>query len=58
MSRLDWHNVGGALSVSALVVGIGAAFLIDGMEPAALVGTVPGILYGLACYFIDKGEMK
>lgn len=45
MSRAAWLELGAVLSVSALWLGIFAAFLIDGMDWAAAVGTIPTWAY-------------
>lgn len=58
MRPVDWHSVGGFLSVSAMVTGIGAAFLIDGMEPAVFVGTIPSFVYGAACFIHNRSRKK
>ena len=53
MSRADWIEAAGFLSMCAMVLGAACAFLIDGMEPAAFVGTLPGIAFVVACHFFD-----
>lgn len=45
MTRTDWLEAGAFVCIVALLVGIGAAFLIDGMGWAAVVGTAPSWAY-------------
>ena len=53
MSRHDWTEAGGFLSMTALLFGLGVALVIPGMEWAAFAGTVPAIGYCVACHFAD-----
>lgn len=48
MSRADWIELSAFLCVISLLLGIGAAFLIEGMEKAAVIGTVPSWAFVLA----------
>jgi hypothetical protein len=48
MNRHDWIEVSAWVSICALWTGIGASFLISGMEWAALVGTIPSFAFIIA----------
>lgn len=41
MSRADWIEASAFVCVVSLLLGLGLAFLIEGMEWAAVVGTIP-----------------
>lgn len=53
MGSPDWEELGGFLSMFAMLVGLGAAFFIPRMEWAAVVGTAPAWGYLIACWFTD-----
>jgi hypothetical protein len=53
--RAHLIEVGGFLSMSALFLGLGCAFLLPGKEWAAFAGTLPGLAYLVAAHFTDWG---
>lgn len=53
MTRRDWTEAGGFLSMTSLLAGLGVALVIPGLEPAAFVGTIPGIAFCVATHFHD-----
>lgn len=54
MNRAAWIELSAFLSVVSLLLGIGAAFLIEGMEKAAVIGTVPSWAFLLAVRFSHR----
>lgn len=56
MSRADGIETGAFLSVVSLYIGLGAAFLIDGMEFSAVIGTLPSWALLIATRFAKEDE--
>lgn len=54
MSRADFIEAGAFICVVALYVGIAVAFLIEGLEVAAVIGTIPSFAYLAAIRFTDR----
>lgn len=48
MSRADWIEASAFVCVVSLLRGLGLAFLIEGMESAAIIGTIPSWAFVLA----------
>lgn len=48
--RAHWIEIGGFVSMASLFLGLGCAFLLPGKEWAAFLGTLPGLVYLLACH--------
>ena len=48
-----WMEIGAFVSMLFIVGGLAIAFLIDGKEWASIAGTIPGIVYVIACHFRD-----
>lgn len=48
MNRKDWFEASGFFCMISLLLGLGMAFLIEGMEPAAVIGTIPSWAFVLA----------
>lgn len=51
MTRKDWFEAAGFFCMISLLLGLGMAFLIEGMEPAAIIGTIPSWAFVLAIRF-------
>lgn len=54
MSRADWIEASAFVCVVSLLLGIGLAFLIEGMESAAIIGTIPSWAFVLAIRFSHR----
>lgn len=57
MTRADWIEAGAIFCVASLWLGLGAAFLIDGMGLAAVIGTLPSWVFVLTVRF-HRGIVK
>lgn len=58
MTRKDWLEAAGFFCIVSLLLGLGMAFLIEGMEPAAIIGTIPSWAFVLAIRFSHRKAPK
>lgn len=58
MNRVDWFEAAGFFCVVSLLLGLGMAFLIEGMEPAAIIGTIPSWAFVLSIRFGHRKAPK